>query len=466
MATNPFDQFDEQPIRTGGNPFDQFDNEPAPIQQAQIPKPNVTSIGLSDMAYQAAKNIPESAIRYGQTITEPFLHPVNTVNNLRDVIFGGLGKIIPGADVGNQQAKFDALRQMLAKRYGGYENIKQTVAQDPVGAMADVSSLLTGGGTLAAKLPGMVGRTAGAVAKAGQYIEPVSAIKKTTALASKVIPESTPLRLYKSALKPPTPTSKFGLKEQDDVLRAGLDAGIYPSEYGIDKLEGIIDGLNSEIMGKIQNGTAQGLSVSRDNILSRLNSTEDFFSQMPNPEPYLKAIDEVRQGMINSKPGMMPLDKVQGMKQTIYKVMKDSYGELSTATKEANKAVARGAKEEIRSIFPEIDGLNNQESLMLKLEPMIEKAAGRIERRDLMGIGTPIAGAAVSAITTPNVGKAAWVAKAVLDNPKAKVFLALALNNAKKGRVGVGWFDKRLEAYWVSKMNEAVSNANDYVNYP
>jgi len=50
--------------------------------------------------------------------------------------------------------------QHFQDRYGGGENIKGTIARDPVGALADASLLLTAGGSIPARLPGVVGQIA------------------------------------------------------------------------------------------------------------------------------------------------------------------------------------------------------------------------------------------------------------------------------------------------------------------
>jgi hypothetical protein len=188
-------------------------------------------------------------------------------------------------------------------------------------------------------------------------------------------------------------------------------------------------------------------------MVKRLDGAYEFFGRLPDSEPYILAIDKIRDGML-SKGASLPIAEAQKTKQAIYTILKNSYGELSTATKEANKGIARGIKEEIVEIFPEIKSLNAQESLMLRLEPIIEKAAGRLNKRDLMGIGTPIAGAAASAVAGPSIGKVAWLTKAVLDHPSVKTYIAIALNKGAKGGVGQGFVEKRLAAYITAKMAE------------
>jgi len=54
----------------------------------------------------------------------------------------------------------DAMGQFFAERYGGEDEIKTTLATDPVGVLADFSTFLTGGAMLAAKAPMVAAKTA------------------------------------------------------------------------------------------------------------------------------------------------------------------------------------------------------------------------------------------------------------------------------------------------------------------
>ena len=93
---------------------------------------------------------------------------------------------------------------------------------------------------------------------------------------------------------------------------------------------------------------------------------------------------------------------------------------------------------------------------MLRLEPIIEKAAARLQKRDLMGIGTPITGAAGGILTgSGKAGATLMLTKAVLDHPSVKTYLAILLNKANKGGIKPGFVEERLAAYWADKMREA-----------
>ena len=445
------------------NAFDEFDDDKQPVN-VTVDKPEAP-LSAKDVAFMAMQNLVPSAVNYGKSIATPFLHPIDTVGGIRDIAFGGLGKVIPGADVGNQQQTFDAFTQAIANRYGGLENIKRTIATDPVGMLGDISGLVTGGGSALAKAPGMFGKAGQMTANVGRAIEPLNAVTKPLGMMASPLTEKASMRLYESAVKPPAESKKLNRANKLQVLQEGLDNGIVPTQAGIDKLEGLITDLNREIKNTINTGASNGKTVNVLDIATRLDDTEKFFKEMPDNKSYLDAIEKVRNGLLDKGDslGNIPLSQAQKMKTTIYRVLKDSYGELSTATKEANKAVARGAKEEIANIFPEINYLNNKESLLLKLEPMIEKAAGRINKRDLMGIGTPIAGGAIGAVTSHGIGQAAMLAKAVLDNPKIKAYLAIALNNSKKGKANTKWVDSRLASYFASKATDAEQNTSSLI---
>jgi hypothetical protein len=189
MAQNPFDQFDAPAVRPApapagvavptapatatGNPFDQFEMAPpsgVPRDQLNAPTMPQDQMPGSRQTYTAAEvpgaalqNLPASAQRFASGVVgglqQLATSPVETVSGLvggaLDIGAGALQNVLPQnvVDVIN---KFDfdpnsAKRAVemanraggvIAKRYGSYENVKRTLAEDPVGAAADLSTLL------------------------------------------------------------------------------------------------------------------------------------------------------------------------------------------------------------------------------------------------------------------------------------------------------------------------------------
>src|SRR4029077_19900078 len=69
----------------------------------------------------------------------------------------------------------EAVGRFFVERYGSAEAIKRTLATDPIGSAADVSMLLTGGGGIAARAPGVAGRLDEVAGAVGRSIDPINA---------------------------------------------------------------------------------------------------------------------------------------------------------------------------------------------------------------------------------------------------------------------------------------------------
>jgi len=124
-----------------------------------------------EVAGQAVTNIPSSALQYGKDIFTAVTDPIGTAKSIGELGLGIIQLAIPGEQANEQQAK--AVGQYFANRYGGMENLKRTIATDPVGFLGDASVLLTGGASIAGKVGGLK-EVAEAAKKAGQVIDPLA----------------------------------------------------------------------------------------------------------------------------------------------------------------------------------------------------------------------------------------------------------------------------------------------------
>lgn len=126
----------------------------------------------SDVPGQALSNIPKSGAEFLGNIYQAVSSPIETAGNIKDVFVGGVQNALPESmqseSARPQREAASAVGKFFKDRYGSVEGLKQTIANDPVGLLADVSSVATGGGALAAKIPGMagVGKVASAVGRA------------------------------------------------------------------------------------------------------------------------------------------------------------------------------------------------------------------------------------------------------------------------------------------------------------
>jgi len=163
------------------------------------PQPEAPMSG-GNVAYQAITNIPSSAAKFGGDIYHAVTNPVETITNMGLLGAGAIKNALPKSvtdfitSISKEPGQINkaveianAVGGEYAKKYGSIEGFKTAIATDPVGTAADISMLLTGGGSVAAKLPGMVGRAGETVANVGRAIDPlniaVNAVTKPARLA-------------------------------------------------------------------------------------------------------------------------------------------------------------------------------------------------------------------------------------------------------------------------------------------
>lgn len=184
MAENPFAKFAAQPAQPE-NPFAQF----APVAATQasgVPGPR-RSYTAAEVPVEAVKNLPASAGQFVSGLVQAVTSPVQTVMGLFDAAAGGLRNALPENVVRvidqfdtNPQATQRAVQTanavggMYKDRYGSLDAIKRTVAEDPVGAAGDLSTLFAGGGAAASKIGAT--QAGAALSKAGAAINPMRPI--------------------------------------------------------------------------------------------------------------------------------------------------------------------------------------------------------------------------------------------------------------------------------------------------
>ncbi|MDE2020693.1 MAG: hypothetical protein KGJ13_10190 [Patescibacteria group bacterium] len=252
------------------------------------------------------------------------------------------------------------------------------------------------------------------------------------------IPKAGPIasRLYESALKPSTTLSPA---ERATAAATGMENSIPVSESGLDKLAGLVKSLNDKVQTTIQNAANSGATVNKYSVAGRLGQTAQKFATQVTPESDLNAVADTGNEFLRNQPTNIPADVAQKLKSGTYTQLGNkAYGELSSASVEAQKALARGIKEELQTQFPEIKGLNAEEGKLLELQPLLERAVARISNHQLIGIGTPIMGAAGTAVTgSTGLGAVSGILKAVVDDPIVKSRLAIILNKASKGQLTI-----------------------------
>lgn len=122
-----------------------------------------------ETAGEAVTNIPSSAKNMAMGFVDLLRNPGATISAVAPLLapLGSSQNMVANARLAS------AMGQYAVNRYGSESALKESIATDPVGVAADLSLFLTGGGTAAAKLPQVTGRTAGAVSRAGERVAQV-----------------------------------------------------------------------------------------------------------------------------------------------------------------------------------------------------------------------------------------------------------------------------------------------------
>lgn len=165
-------EFDQRFDPTGGKQ----DFGPMAPGVAKPPQALAPEMGWGEVAGSAVSNLGPSAVRFGGDMANIVMHPLETATNLVNLGLGVAQKLIPG-EQGNEQYA-DALGKFFADRYGGMDQLKNTMATDPVGFLADVSTVLSGGSLAAARAPGMVGTVSRVAGSVGRAVDPLNAAAK------------------------------------------------------------------------------------------------------------------------------------------------------------------------------------------------------------------------------------------------------------------------------------------------
>ncbi len=206
-------------------------------------------------------------------------------------------------------------------------------------------------------------------------------------------------RLMQSALKPTIEQLRNG--QAAIAVRTLLDHGINATGAGVNKLKALIEDKNNEISNMIGGSSA---TVDKNKVLATLGDTRQRFGNQVSPTNDLNAIAGVEADFLNhpNLPGQaIPVQDAQKLKQGTYRVLKGKYGEQGSAQTEAQKALARGLKEEIATAVPGVGALNAEESRLLATLTVAERRALMDMNKNPMGLaalaGNPISWAAFMA---------------------------------------------------------------------
>ena len=191
-------------------------------------------------------------------------------------------------------------------------------------------------------------------------------------------------KLMQSALKPTIAQLRTG--DAQSAIDTLLKYGINPTKGGVEKMQGMVGDLNDQIAQKIADS---GATVSKNTVMDSLNGVRQQFGRQVSPTADLGAIEGVAQDFA-AHPSIagdaIPVQLAQQMKQGTYSVLAKKYGQVGAADTEAQKALARGLKEQIAAVVPDVGVLNGQESQLINALKVSERRAMMDANKNPMGL--------------------------------------------------------------------------------
>ena len=164
-------------------PDDEF-NSRVGLKEEPKQQPKGKEEDNSNFALETVKNIPDSAKRAVKDMAQPFIHPIETAENIANLGKGVMQEL--GLMKGSESKKYpEAVGKFLMERYGGKDEILHTLKTDPVGMALDISTVLSGGETALARVPGAIGKVGEVAGTVGRAVDPLVGAGKAAKAAAK-----------------------------------------------------------------------------------------------------------------------------------------------------------------------------------------------------------------------------------------------------------------------------------------
>jgi hypothetical protein len=194
--------------------------------------------------------------------------------------------------------------------------------------------------------------------------------------------------LMRSALKPTATSPAKGAK----AVQTMLDDGYNVSEGSLDAMRARIASLNDEVEAAI---AASNARVNKNEVASYTQDVVKKFENRPEALQAIKAAEDAELALVN-KPMLAPgptmsVQDAQRLKRGYQSSIGErGYGELKTPATEADKAIARGLREKISEVVPEVAPKNAKEAELINAAKRLQQRVAVEQNKNPIGIGAAI----------------------------------------------------------------------------
>jgi len=194
--------------------------------------------------------------------------------------------------------------------------------------------------------------------------------------------------LMEKAVAPATALKESYRTTGPKIVKTLLDEGINVTAHGVEKLQKLLRGTNDEIQAILDASPAQ---VDKARVLDRVQDAgQDALRSSATPQGEVAAIEKAANQFIDHPryPGdtKLTVAEAQKMKQGIYQRVGQQYGTMKPGKIAAQKAMARGLKEEIADAVPEVAALNTRDAELMAAGEALTSRVSKDANADPLGL--------------------------------------------------------------------------------
>lgn len=357
-ASDPWAKFPEVDAKsaTEDDPWAKF-----PIHEPT----HAPALNWSDVPGQMLRNAPASAANLAANLVQPILHPIDTAKSLSHVVTGLTSKAVNSfRDLEHQdpmqraddESTVNGIGSFLNDRYGSVEGIKHSLATDPIGMAADAAGVLTGGGALAGRVPGLVGQAGRVLSTAGSMVDPIRAVGQVVSRSGNLVAD---------ALGTTTGAGARPVREAFQAGRTGNQAftdnmrGNVPVGNVVDMAENAVGGMGRDRaaqyranMDPVRQSQANLDYGPIDAIAANAHDTTHY-QGIPISTPGVEASQQIANIIDQFKqlPGPATPERFDAMKRALNEVRKPT--QQGTLERNVTQNVYNGVRDEIQRQVPE-----------------------------------------------------------------------------------------------------------------
>lgn len=361
---------------------------------------------VASYAGETITNLPGSTAQLFKDTWGAITSPVETAGNMELAFRGLMQKVHPDAMTKEAVPAADAVGQFYKNRYGSVNNILDTFKTDPAGVLSDVSMV-------------------GIAPKLSKFtkLDPVDYLVTKATDNITLSPE----KLYQKAAKFSTTLNPADL---DRKLKTVTREQLMPTSAGNQKLSNILTHLKGNLTQILDAATESGAKIPIQAVISVTDTARKQFEGFKhNSGVNIEKFDAVVENFKaehGNKQFVTPTEM-----QDFKKSVQDSIAWDAKRTKdsplpveEAEKALARGAKESLETVDPKVAPLNKRMSDLMDVKDDLSRSATRIENRNLLGL-SPILGGIIGTAVDPMTGLLSAAMTRLMDAPTVNAKMAL-----------------------------------------